>query len=219
MAHPLLVDMAIHQFDMARFLLDADPVAVYCEEFNPSWSWYAGAAGASAMFEMTAGKRFAFTGSWCSPGAETSWNGAWRLSGAAGSVTWDGDSEPSTESDEPARLLADETAAAPEGIAGALAEFVHALRSGVPPTGDARQNLGSLAMVEAAVQSAETGRRVLVAELFEQALAGARQLATGPVREALSAGASFGSWPGSAGAHERPPPRCCDPHPHRSSEP
>jgi hypothetical protein len=30
--------MAIHTFDAARFLSQADPVAVYCEEFNPAWS-------------------------------------------------------------------------------------------------------------------------------------------------------------------------------------
>ncbi|BCW49728.1 hypothetical protein StoSoilB13_20700 [Arthrobacter sp. StoSoilB13] len=48
MDHPLLLDMAIHQFDMARFLLDADPVSVFCEEYNPSWSWYRGDAGATA---------------------------------------------------------------------------------------------------------------------------------------------------------------------------
>ena len=29
MAQPLLVDMAIHQFDLARYLLDAEPVSVY----------------------------------------------------------------------------------------------------------------------------------------------------------------------------------------------
>ena len=49
MASPLLLDMAIHQFDMARYLLDADPVSVSCEEYNPAWSWYAGDAAANAV--------------------------------------------------------------------------------------------------------------------------------------------------------------------------
>ncbi|WP_051470758.1 Gfo/Idh/MocA family oxidoreductase [Arthrobacter sp. 35/47] len=55
MAHVLLVDMAIHQFDALWFLLDQDPVSVYCEEFNPSWSWYSGAAAATAMFQPSGG--------------------------------------------------------------------------------------------------------------------------------------------------------------------
>src|SRR5690606_15374997 len=68
MPHPLLIDMAIHPFDSARFLLDAEPVSVYCEEYNPSWSWYSGDAAAAAVFEMTGGVRYVYTGSWCSPG-------------------------------------------------------------------------------------------------------------------------------------------------------
>src|SRR6266545_763860 len=44
MDSPLILDMAIHTFDAARYLSGADPIAVYCEEFNPPWSWYRGAA-------------------------------------------------------------------------------------------------------------------------------------------------------------------------------
>ncbi|WP_427175114.1 Gfo/Idh/MocA family protein [Arthrobacter sp. 92] len=83
--------MAIHRFDMARFLLDSEPVSVWREEYNPSWSWYRGDAGAIALFEMSAGERFVFTGSWCSPGFETSWNARWRISGEHGTVLSDGD--------------------------------------------------------------------------------------------------------------------------------
>lgn len=44
-----------------------------------------------------------------------------------------------------------------EEIAGALAEFGAALRSGEVPSGEVHSNVLSLAMVEAAVQSASTG--------------------------------------------------------------
>ncbi|MDQ4504278.1 Gfo/Idh/MocA family oxidoreductase [Sinomonas sp. ASV322] len=97
MESPLLLDMAIHQFDAARFLLDADPVSVICEEYNPAWSWFAGNAAASAVFEFEGGARFAFTGSWASPGFETSWNGSWRISGERGTVLWDGEHEPTAD--------------------------------------------------------------------------------------------------------------------------
>ncbi|HOV69556.1 MAG TPA: Gfo/Idh/MocA family oxidoreductase, partial [Clostridia bacterium] len=42
MESPLILDMAIHTFDSARFIADTDAVSVYCHEFNPSWSWYKG---------------------------------------------------------------------------------------------------------------------------------------------------------------------------------
>ena len=76
MPYPLLVDMAIHQFDLARDLIGSEPVAVYCESSNPDWSWFAGDATAQVTFEFAGGARFSFTGSWCSPGLETSWNGS-----------------------------------------------------------------------------------------------------------------------------------------------
>lgn len=53
MDSPLILDMAIHQFDQARCMTGADALAVTCHEFNPAWSWYRHGAGASAIFEMT----------------------------------------------------------------------------------------------------------------------------------------------------------------------
>lgn len=165
MDHPLLLDMAIHQFDMARFLLDADPVSVFCEEYNPSWSWYRGDAGSTAIFEMTGGERFVFNGSWCSPGQETSWNASWRISGEHGTVLWDGDNEP--VSSVPAS--ADVAGAEDPGleIAGSLRDFVSAVRTGSTPMGRVHQNIMSLAMVEAAILSASTGARVSLDSLLE----------------------------------------------------
>ena len=54
----------------------------------------------------------------------------------------------------------------PEGTAGALAAFVHALRTGVPPEGEISDNVKTLAMVFAAIESAASGRRVLLADML-----------------------------------------------------
>lgn len=170
MDHPLLLDMAIHQFDMARFLLDADPVSVFCEEYNPSWSWYRGDAGSTAIFEMTGGERFVFTGSWCSPGQETSWNASWRISGERGTVLWDGDNHPVSS------IASDGGTSEDPGleIAGSLRNFVDAVRKGSVPMGRVHQNIMSLAMVEAAIRSAAAGSRVsvdvLLADSYGQAI-------------------------------------------------
>jgi predicted dehydrogenase len=185
MDHPLLVDMAIHPFDTARWLLDAEPVSVRCEEFSPAWSWYAGGAATTAVFEMTGGIRYVFTGSWCSPGLETSWNGAWRLSGEHGSATWDGD-HPSTVEVKGGDGVEGNAGEAPGmDVAGALAEFVHALRTGTVPMGEVHDNVMSLAMVTAAVESVRTDRRVRVDDLLDAALTEAIASALGEEREAL----------------------------------
>jgi len=170
MEHPLLLDMAIHTFDAARYLSGTDPVAVYCDAFNPSWSWYHGAACATAIFEMSNGLRFTYRGSWCSEGQPTSWESAWRAVGPNGTATWDGHATPIADlvvgqdgflrQTEQQHSTLNTTMAT--GIAGSLNEFLHALRTGVTPMSECHDNIKSLAMVFAAIESAETGRRVVV---------------------------------------------------------
>ncbi|MCO1655560.1 Gfo/Idh/MocA family protein [Pseudonocardia humida] len=193
MAHPLLVDMAIHAFDAARFLLDAEPVSAYCETHNPPWSWYAGDASATAVFAMDSGARYTYTGSWCAPGAQTSWNGEWRLSAQRGAVRWDGDHEPVPDTGP-----APPVAAAPSGIAAALRAFTDAVRTGATPMGEVHENVPSLAMVEAAVRSARTGRRVLIDDVLDGAHAEALRTEPHPdVRAALA------GWPSAREALAR----------------
>ena len=147
---PLLLDMAIHLFDGVRAITGADPLTVYCESYDPPWSWFAGPAAATAIFEMSDGLRFTFVGNWAAPTDETSWTGAWHVVGEHGIATWDG--EEANEPD-PERF---------QGLEGSLANFVAALRTGRVPQGDCRDNLRSLAMCHAAVESAARGARVAV---------------------------------------------------------
>ncbi|MBF8192585.1 Gfo/Idh/MocA family oxidoreductase, partial [Nonomuraea sp. K274] len=180
MEQPLLVDMAIHAFDAARYLLDAEPVSVSCESWNPAWSWYRGDAAATATFLFDGGTRYVFTGAWCADGLETSWNGEWRATGSGGTATWDGEDRVTSS----VSGAADVPPGAGEQIAGALAEFVAALRTGAEPSGAIARNLHSLAMVEAAVRSAESGTRIQIAALLDQAH---RDALSHPVREEVRA--------------------------------
>ena len=50
----------------------------------------------------------------------------------------------------------------PGGIAGSLRDFLHALRTGATPMGECHDNIKSLAMVFAAIESSASGRRVPV---------------------------------------------------------
>jgi predicted dehydrogenase len=189
MAEPLLVDMAIHQFDLARKLIGSEPVTVYCESYNPEWSWFDGNASASAVFAFANGTRFSFTGSWCAPGLETSWNGQWRASAAGGTATWDGDHAPVAElasgDSLPAAQFDD-----PEQIAGSLAEFVDAVRTSTVPQTEVHSNVLSVAMVEAAVRSASTGTSVRIADVITDAHTQALATVQDPgLRAALTA------WP------------------------
>ncbi len=49
-------------------------------------SWYRGDAAAAAVFAFEDDVRYVYDGSWCAPGAETSWNGDWRFIGPKGTL-------------------------------------------------------------------------------------------------------------------------------------
>ncbi|GAA2974825.1 putative dehydrogenase [Microbacterium terrae] len=189
MPHPLLVDMAIHTLDAARLLIGSRPESVYCEEFNPDWSWYEGDASAIAVFSFAGGARFTYDGSWCADGARTSWNGLWRAGGPHGAVSWDGETVVERHvRDEDARPLA-----LPEGeleaLDATLEQFLREVDGGPASWGGVRTNVWTLAMVEGAVLSAGSGRRVSMAEVFRAAHAAALRAADPDVREVLE------SWP------------------------
>jgi predicted dehydrogenase len=172
MEHPLVLDMAIHTFDMARFLTGADPVSVYCKEWNPRGSWYDHAASAVAVFELTGGIVYTYRGSWCSEGESTSWEAEWRLIGEHGTAKWDGFETMEAQAVAEASgfrypLRAVEIApAAPQakdgGHRGLIQEFVDCVRTGAIPETIASDNLKSLAMVLAAIESARQKREVPV---------------------------------------------------------
>ncbi len=170
MPSPLLLDMAIHTFDQARALSGTDPVSVFCDEFNPGWSWYAGDVCATVLFQMTGGLRYTYRGSWCAEGSPTSWQGEWRAVGPHGTALWDGDHAPSAQIVVAPNGFESRTEARAEppdsamhtGIEGSLREFVHALETGSTPTGECHDNIKSLAMVFAAIQSSHEGRRIAV---------------------------------------------------------
>ena len=174
MDNVLLLDMAIHTFDAARFVSGKAPEAVYCHETNPEGSWYRHGASAFAIFEMEDKVTFTYRGSWCAEGANTSWESQWRITGTRGTVLWDG-----AEAFDAHRVASDdgflreqEEISVPEaprldethGHASVMSAFLKAVDTGVPPETAADDNIRSLAMVFAAIESAATQQRVMIRE-------------------------------------------------------
>ena len=177
MAHPLIIDMAIHAFDAGRVLIDGTPVSVTATSYNPSWSWYAGDAAATVVITYDSGAVHTFSGSWCSPGVETSWNGEWTLSCGGGSVAWDGETPPTACPADGEQIVGRAPAAdARWELDASLAEFCAALRGGPTPASEVHGNVWTQAIVEAAVRSADSGQRVQLADLLDEALEGGRAL-------------------------------------------
>lgn len=173
MDHVLLLDMAIHTFDVARHLADQEPKSVYCAEWEPANSWYKAGSSAAAFFEFDGGAVFNYRGSWCAAGANTSWESAWRLVCERGAVTWDGFDDLSAERVaggreglfdlvESVEIPALDPSDRVGGHQGVIEDFVAAVRTGAAPETRGSDNVKSLAMVFGAIESAETQRRVAI---------------------------------------------------------
>ena len=170
MDNVLLLDMAIHTFDAARFVADKKPLSVYCVERNPVGSWYRHGASANAVFEFGDDVVFTYRGSWCAEGKRTSWESAWRITGSKGMLTWDGEEsfEASVAGNEPGLLPGSTSIEVPgpeheeetHGHASVIASFIEAIRTGKRPETDSSDNIRSLAMVLGAIESAKTGKRI-----------------------------------------------------------
>jgi predicted dehydrogenase len=120
---------------------------------------------------MSGGLVFTYRGSWCSEGLNTTWESEWRIVGTKGSVRWNGadgfQAQVVAETGgffsqwqnlvlPPARQ---DTAT---GHAGVIREFVDCVQNGETPQTVASDNIKSLAMVFAAIASAEQQQRVHV---------------------------------------------------------
>lgn len=180
MDHVLLLDMAIHTFDAARLITGQDPLSVYCLEWNPQGSWYRHGASAMAIFEMTGGVVFNYRGSWCAEGFHTTWESDWRAIGTQGTLLWDGGEQLKASIVEHPALGLDKTSDGlfsdhremslpslePQdrigGHSGLIHEMVECIRFGGEPETTSSDNIKSLAMVFAAIESASSGCKVQV---------------------------------------------------------
>ena len=91
MAYPLIIDMAIHHFDLMRFFLESEPVSIFGQSWNPAWSWFKGDASAAIVLEFANQAVATYQGSWCATGQETPWNGHWRFECERGVISLEGD--------------------------------------------------------------------------------------------------------------------------------
>ncbi len=172
MPHVLLADMAIHTFDMARYISDADPISVYCKEWNPEGSWAERDISAAAIFEMTKGIVYSYRGSWCSEGFTTTWSSDWRLIGDDGSILWNGSEKFSAEKvveetgfirkTKPIGIQFPQKDSESEGHAGVIKNFIHSVITGEKPITTSEDNIKSLAMVLSAIESSQKKKEVKI---------------------------------------------------------
>jgi predicted dehydrogenase len=170
MEFPLLVDMAIHHFDLIRATTGRNIAKVTAHTFNPSWSWYRHHAGLKMLLELDDGTPFTYSGDWSARGRQTKWNGDWRLQCGEGSIHLDADQIAIARCE---RWSKEETETPVEveksdqnGQARLLSDFAAAIRTNQPAETSGADNLWSFGAVIAGVLSATKGKTVEVSKLL-----------------------------------------------------
>jgi predicted dehydrogenase len=175
--HSILVQIAIHHFDLMRAILGRDPVRVYCHTWRPPASESRAPQAAAAVIEFDGGAVASYRGSTVSHGDETPWCGVWQVECTDGDIILRGPhpDERDAVTDERRdpvyvelrpRGEAPRTMDLPEVLSdnrvGVLDAFVRAVEGGVALPISGRDNLPSLALMLAAADSARRGEAVPV---------------------------------------------------------
>jgi predicted dehydrogenase len=107
-----------------------------------------------------------YRGSWIHPGRKTLWAGEWRMEFEKGELWWTSRADLQSDSRDEAwtydhhakRSAVTLPTLARTDRAGALDAFVTAISRGSQPESSGKENLGSLALAHAAVESSLKGR-------------------------------------------------------------
>jgi len=147
-------------FDLMRNFIKSDPVEVYAKSYKPIWSWFKGDPSVNLTFTFKNGVICSYNGSWVAKGLETTWNGEWRFECNNG-VLLSRDDKIFTGSGtegEPQEIKPENFEL--EGQKYTFHEMAQAIRENREPETNGEDNLKSLGMVFAALESAKTNKVV-----------------------------------------------------------
>ncbi|MCM3270131.1 Gfo/Idh/MocA family protein [Paenibacillus elgii] len=156
----LLDDIAVHHFDLMRYLTGKEGVRIFARNYNPVGSWSAEPANINlyALLEMQDGIAVSYTGSITSRGEQTEWGGNWRIEGTTGVIEVknkelllfkDG---AITRFNDYSDVVATDT----------LTEFLDSLREGRESESSGRDYLRTQGLVYSAAESSREGRALSI---------------------------------------------------------
>ena len=168
MDNPLLLDMSIHHLDMLRAITGRNARSITVESWRVPDSPYQGDVSLAALIRLDGDLPVVYRGSWASVGPQTTWNGDWRILTDRGRLAWIGWAGEDHEDQivwqpfgGPPEVLRQEPLAH-SGFGGSLHAFLEAIATNSAPETSAMDNLESLAMLFAGVESASRGQSVSI---------------------------------------------------------
>ena len=163
LADALFVEMSIHHFDLIRAILGREAVSVWAESWNPPWSGFKGDIIGFARFRFEGGLPVHYHANKISRGDLSSWYGDIVAEGEHATLTLDyprlfktrmGASPTFTRGLQEDLLRAGDPQ---EGQIVSFTEFLDAIDEQRSPETSMEDNLKSMAMMFAAIDSAHSG--------------------------------------------------------------
>jgi predicted dehydrogenase len=122
---------------------------------------------ATVVITMVDGAIATYNASWVYRGMETAWLGRWNLIGSGGSIHWEGRDGPITMIHQNgARKNIVSAAISRSSLHAVLADFAQSLRNGSPPETTGEDNIRSFQIAMAAIESADTGKPIILNPVF-----------------------------------------------------
>ncbi len=173
--HALLVEGAVHHFDMLRNLSGGDCATLAGSEWNPAWSSSKGEFCAMYTMTMTNGVRASYEGSGTAAGEQNNWHEEYyRAECEKGSVTVGRDHVVRIHRfSRGGGLITEEVVPAKpkwEGHNYLIDEFVTWLEGGPTPATVIDDNIKTAAMLFGAIEASRTKRTVDVEAMLEPAV-------------------------------------------------
>ena len=170
--HTLLVEGAVHHFDMMRNLSGGDCRTIAGWEWNRPWSSFEGDCCAMYVMDMTNGVKAAYEGSCLGAAEQNSWHGeSYRAECEDGAVAIGNDNVTRIYRHAPGNGVRTEEVrpVVPEydGHQWQINEFLEWLDGGPAPDTCLERNIRSVAMVFAAIEASRTGTAVDVENMVE----------------------------------------------------
>lgn len=166
MAHPYLVDMAIHHIDLLRMVTGLEVTQAVATAWRVPDSPFLSEPNVEAILTLSDGTPVAYEGTFAAVGRETSWNGDWEIVGTRARATWTG----GVGNPLRGNVVLDEYGSPPHRVElprlpaldrlGILRALRQAVRHGVTPESTAADNVQSMRAVLALARSIDEGAPV-----------------------------------------------------------
>ena len=168
------LEMGIHHWDLMRWLIGREPETVEARSWHPKGAWGHADSTLHALAGFDDGLRATYAADWGSRAAHTSWNGCWLISGERADLAWD-DREDGTVDVRLVRCGArgqTEQRFSPRAKLFSMdvivKRFFDAVKSGGPMPVPLEDNVKSIGLALAAVESCRRRRAVDVGRFMER---------------------------------------------------